>query len=333
MNRGRKFKSLLAIRLGDILYDEHRRLIMLCRSCSGHFITFETYEKHLDNCPGVKHILTPTDQLCYDEANRETRLIKGRQELQIYDIDAVKNISLSNISDDIDWQAELEDPRWYTDEEPPQTKPKTNKNGVRSYKRALEDKKEIQNLPKAKGKSPPDRPTPPKRLKLSTSSTKTSKVKRNPEQVIVVPNLKEDLQRVNSSEETAISAIKKATLQKGSKSTISSAPTIIAKPTSVPIAPSTIPKQSTTSSSATTFTPSSTSTPVPKAVVTKSPPADGTQEILNKLFACGVQVKRGSTQLNSQPAPEAKNGVKNQQTLEIMRKLQSKGIKCTKVNK
>ncbi|XP_023037651.1 uncharacterized protein LOC6639742 [Drosophila willistoni] len=302
MNRGRKFKSLLAIRLGDILYDEHRRLIMLCRSCSGHFITFKTYEQHLDNCPGVKHILTPSDQLCYDEANRETRLIKGSQELQIYDIDAVKNISFSNISDDIDWQAELEDPRWYTDEEPPQTKQTTNKNGVKNYKRALEDKKEIQNIPKAKDKNLPDRAPPPKRSKLFTSATKPSKAKRNPDQVIVVPNLKEDLQRVNSSEKIAFSAIKKTTLQKGSISTISSAPTIIAKP-------------------------------APKADAPTSPPTDGTQQILNKLFACGVQVKRGNTQLNSQPTAEAKNGVKNQQTLDIMRKLQSKGIKCTKVNK
>lgn len=61
-------------------------------------------------------------------------------------------------------------------------------------------------------------------------------------------------------------------------------------------------------------------------------PVDGTQKILNKLRACGVEVKRGNTLLNVTP-PATPSPSKNQEALDIMRKLQSKGIRCTKVTK
>ncbi|EDW47943.1 GM20162 [Drosophila sechellia] len=81
MNGTRNMKSMKTIRLGDVLYDDQKRLLTLCRSCECHFMTLQSFQRHLGDCPGVKYIVTPIEPLAFDDSNRETRLVNGRQEL------------------------------------------------------------------------------------------------------------------------------------------------------------------------------------------------------------------------------------------------------------
>lgn len=83
MNGNRKFKSLRLVRFGDVLYDQQKRLIMLCRSCQRHYLSMEAFQTHLSKCIAVKHIVTSIDELQYDEEKRETRLVNGKQEVGV----------------------------------------------------------------------------------------------------------------------------------------------------------------------------------------------------------------------------------------------------------
>lgn len=85
MNGYRKFKSLRLVRFGEIVYDQHRRLILLCRSCQRHYLTMEAFRTHLSKCVDCKHVVSSIDELQYDEDKRETRLINGKQEVGLFD--------------------------------------------------------------------------------------------------------------------------------------------------------------------------------------------------------------------------------------------------------
>lgn len=84
MNGYRKFKSLRLVRFGDIVYDQQRRLILICRSCQRHYMTMEAFHTHLSKCNGCKHVVSSIDELQYDEDKRETRLINGKQEVGLF---------------------------------------------------------------------------------------------------------------------------------------------------------------------------------------------------------------------------------------------------------
>ncbi|XP_016952970.1 proteoglycan 4 [Drosophila biarmipes] len=350
MNGTRKTKSLKAVRLAEVLYDEHRRLLTLCRSCERHFITFQAFYSHLTDCSGLKHIVTPTDPVSYtyDDAKRETRLVNGRQELHIYDLEAVKNASDSAI----DWEAELEDPRWYTDSKPTVqslSKTKSKENIVKEYLVELTEdppEQEASSAKRQRCQSTPRRPILTaqqqrrSRTSLPTSQPPTAKAKKD---TILVPNVMEDLKRLQglpaAPNRSRLSADRPSQLppaassQKPPQTTSQKPPLTTPHITSpgTPQAKSQKPPPRTFQKPAPPMTPE----PVPATTTnitpfSQKPPVDGTQKILNKLRACGVEVKRGSTRLNATP-PNELNPTKNQATLDIMRKLQSKGIRCTKV--
>ncbi|KAH8400852.1 hypothetical protein KR009_001408 [Drosophila setifemur] len=291
MNGSRKLRTVRTVRLGDLLYDEQKRLMTLCRSCERHFMSIQTFHSHLANCPGLKDIVS-NEPLSYDESKRETRLVNGRQEMHIYDIEAVKNANSSH-SAIIDWEAELEDPRWYTDVAHSTTKSalaKENALKLIEVKHPVEPPEtEAGPAKRLRSVSQPRRPIlaaqqqRTMRSSLPSPPHPTVKTKRD---TLVVPNVMEDLKRLQDAHKKK-----------------SSPP---AHRTASPPKPS----------------------PPPMVSI----PMDGTQMILNKLRACGVEVKRGNTLVNVTP-PVEKDQTKNQEALEIMRKLQSKGIKCTKVSK
>nr|XP_016927945.1 proteoglycan 4 [Drosophila suzukii] len=362
MNGTRRPKSLKTVRLADVLYDEHKRMLTLCRSCERHFITFQAFYSHITDCSGLKHIVAPTEPLSYDDAKRETRLVNGRQELYIYDLEAVRSSNDSAI----DWEAELEDPRWYTDSKPTvqaQSKTKSKENIVKEYLVELtEEPPEPEAVPVKRQRchSNPRRPIltaqQQRRSRTSLPSTQppTAKAKKD---TILVPNVLEDLRRLQglpgTPNKSRLPADRpsqsppKATSQKPPQATSQNSPQeTFQKP---PQARSQKPPQGTSQQ-----TPPATSQkpppktfqrpappmpadPVPATTVKatpplQNPPMDGTQKILNKLRACGVEVKRGNTRLNV-TTPIEPDPTKNQATLDIMRKLQSKGIRCTKVKK
>ncbi|XP_017124411.1 proteoglycan 4 [Drosophila elegans] len=409
MNGTRKIKSIQAIRMGDLLYDEQKRLLILCRSCERHFMTLQSFEKHLTDCSGLKHIVTPADPLIYDEAKRETRLVNGRQELHIYDIEAVKSSSSANIS--IDWELELEDPRWYTDPKPTVPSPpkaKSKENVVKEYLVQLtEEPPEMEEVPakRQRSLSVPRRPIltaqQQRRSRISHPSPQPPKAKMKIDSFLV-PNVMEDLKRLQESPEkkrktpsspearnasilpavrtppaprtaqlpaaktsqlpaprtsqlpsqvasqkppprTSQRSVPPVTYQKPAVPTTSQKPTAPEKsqkpPDSIrsqkPAAFTTSPQPVAPISPEKPATPITSPKPAVLSNVTpvlESKPMDGTQKILNKLRACGVDVKRGNTLVNVNAANE-QNPTKNQETLDIMRKLQSKGIRCTKVKK
>ncbi|XP_026842010.1 uncharacterized protein LOC6592688 [Drosophila persimilis] len=261
MNGERKSKSLKTVRLGDLVYDEQKRLLMLCRSCDNYFVRLQLFQKHLVDCSGVKHVVNSTDQLSYVEEKHETRLTNGGQELHIYNIEDVS-------SSVIDWEAELEDPRWYDDETRLSAlpKPKTShskENVVTQRQLVIEKTPQIAAATRTiRRRQSPIHKHPTKKIKT---------------EAVIVPHVMEDLKR------------------------------LVATDTEVQPSPA-----------------------VANGSVGKEATTNTTQQILSKLRACGVDVKRAKTQVipTSTVDPDL---AKKQKTLEIMRKLQSKGIKCTKI--
>ncbi|KAH8345603.1 hypothetical protein KR084_012941 [Drosophila pseudotakahashii] len=341
MNGTRKTKALKTIRLGDVLFDEQKRLLTLCRSCERHFMTSQAFQSHLTDCPGLRHIVTPTDPVAhtYDDSKRETRLVNGRQELHIYDIEAV--VKNSSASCAIDWEAELEDPRWYTDPKPTvQTLPKTKskENIVKEYLVQLTEEPDpepdVVPAKRQRSNTAPRRPIltaqQQRRTRTSLPSPQppTAKTKMD---TIRVPKVLEDLKRLQEStskDKSPPAAAKQLRLPADRTSQLPPPATSQKTPPRTSQGPAplrTFPKAA----------PPKIADSVPATTTKVTPPLerpamDGTQKILNKLRACGVEVKRGSTRLNDTPSNEL-NPTKNQETLDIMRKLQSKGIRCTKV--
>ncbi|XP_020800441.1 uncharacterized protein LOC110177835 [Drosophila serrata] len=321
MNGARKLKSLRTVRLGDVLYDDQKRLMMLCRSCDRHFVTFEAFQKHLNDCSGLKHIVTPSELLSYDEAKRETRLVGGRQELHIYDIEGVK------LSSTFDLEAELEDPRWYTDPKPSlspvRIKSDLAKENVVEIKLQLPQDEPEEDVPPPKRPrtlSNPRRPILTAQQQRKTRSTnghptvtQGPMVKTKKKEPILVPTVMEELKRLQvvPKKKSPTGAASSGASQSPSSRTsrLATKHTPLSPPKTSPVA-----SQMTSESK------------LPMVSI----PMDGTQKILNKLRACGVEVKRGNTILT--PPGEA-SSTKNQEALDIMRKLQSKGIRCTKVTK
>ncbi|XP_022223630.2 uncharacterized protein LOC111074930 isoform X1 [Drosophila obscura] len=281
MNGARKSKCLKTVRLGDLLYDEQKRLLMLCRSCEHYFLTFQMFQKHLADCSGVKHVVNCTDPLSYVEDKRETRLTNGRQELHIYNIEDVNSSA-------IDWEAELEDPRWYDDETrlSAHSKPKTShskENVVGKKQLVIEKNKnpQIATTKTVRRRQSPSQTHPAKRINTEALSVPchTHPAKRMNTEALSVPRVMENLKR------------------------------LVATDTEVQPSPAAANGGEGTTKEATTNT---------------------TQQILSKLRACGVDVKRSKTQVIPTPTLDP-NLEKKQKTLEIMRKLQSKGIQCTKI--
>ncbi|KAH8238710.1 hypothetical protein KR038_006924 [Drosophila bunnanda] len=323
MNGARKLKSLRTVRVGDVLYDDQKRLMMLCRSCERHFITFEAFQKHLTDCSGLKHIVTPTDLLSYDDTKRETRVVSGRQELNIYDIEAVR------ISSTFDLEAELEDPRWYTDPKPSLSPVKTKsdlakENVVEIELQLPEDEPEedVQQPKRPRTLNSPRRPILTAQQQRKTRTIKDHPVTQVPmgktkkKEPILVPAVMLELKRMEEAPKKRIpTAQSGAVLSGAAQSPATRTSRLPPKPT--PLSP---PKTS----------PLASQKPSQSELPMVSIPMDGTQKILNKLRACGVEVKRGNTLLTSPTDPSP---TKNQEALDIMRKLQSKGIRCTKVTK
>ncbi|KAH8309117.1 uncharacterized protein [Drosophila kikkawai] len=315
MNGARKLKSLRAVRLADVLCDEQKRILMLCRSCERHFMTFEAFQKHLADCSGLRHIVAPTDLLSYDDSKRETKHVNGRQELHIYDIDAVRSSST------FDLEAELEDPRWYTDPKPSLSPPKAKsdlakENVVEIELQLPKDEPDEEELPAKRPRTlntlrRPILTAQQQRKTRSTGGqpvTQTPTVKTKTKEPILAPAVMEQLKRM-----TEAPPKRSPTAASGAERTsrLPSKQTPPSPPKTTPVTP-----------------PKTSQSQLPMVSI----PMDGTQKILNKLRACGVEVKRGNTLLNVTP-PAAESSTKNQEALDIMRKLQSKGIRCTKLTK
>ncbi|XP_034477466.1 uncharacterized protein LOC117783988 [Drosophila innubila] len=335
MNGARKFKSLRLVRFGDILFDQQKRLIMLCRSCQRHYMCLESFQTHLSKCIGIKHIVSSIDELQYDEDKRETRLINGKQELFIYEPDAVR----SDNKCDIDWEAELEDPRWYTDDaktlpsKAKQLPANAKENVARSRTRFQARNEAVKEDKQQQMHESPQLPvkrmrhSTPKRTILtnqqqsksrSSLDLPTASAKTRPNEVYVVKNVVEDLKHLD-----AMSTVRAAatTATPSALPMVSIPSTTTTKSSTIPMV--SIPLTTTTKSSA-----------LPMASIPSTNLSNGdTQQILNKLRACGVEVKRRNTRETVEIAADAAAIAKKQQALDIMRKLQSNGIKCTKVNK
>ncbi|XP_017068883.1 uncharacterized protein LOC108106387 isoform X2 [Drosophila eugracilis] len=342
MNGTRKIKSLKTIRMGDVLYDEQKRLMILCRGCERNFMTFQSFQNHLKDCSALKYILKPADKLTYDESKREKRLVNSRQELHIYDLEAVRNSN--NASSAIDWEAELEDPRWYTDPKPTVQaipKAKSKENIVKEFLVQLSDESpETEGVPAKRLRSHNTTRRPilttqqqrRTRSSLSLPQNPTAKTKKD---TILVPNVLDELKRLEAStkkeKNPLIEPEKSSRLPPSWTSQLPPQPPY-QKP-SPRLSEMQAPRRTSEQQA-----PSRTSEKPEPPIETKVTPLfedssiDGTQKILNKLRACGVEVKRGNTRMNPTP-PNELSPVKNQQTLDIMRKLQSKGIRCTKVKK
>ncbi|SPP75587.1 uncharacterized protein LOC117592700 isoform X1 [Drosophila guanche] len=276
MNGARKLKCLKTVRLGEVLYDEQKRLLMLCRSCEHFFLTFQIFQKHLVDCSGVKHVVNATDPLNYAEDKRETKLANDRQELHIYNIEDVSSSA-------IDWETELEDPRWYDDGETclsAHSKPKS------SHSKENVVGKKLLATEKRKNPPQPQQMAATKTARRRPSPIHTYLAKKMKTEPLRVPHVTEDLQRLVQPSPAAANgdgATTKAASANGGGGTTKAAAT-----------------------------------------------TDTTQQILSKLRACGVDVKRSKAQATPTPTVDP-DLAKKQKTLEIMRKLQSKGIQCTKI--
>ncbi|EDW10096.1 uncharacterized protein LOC6580312 [Drosophila mojavensis] len=325
MNGNRKSKSLRLVRFGEIFYDQQKRLILICRTCQRHYLCLDTFQSHLNKCIGIRHIVTSINELHYDEAKRETRLINGKQELHIYEPSAVRHVN--SVKCNIDWEAELEDPRWYTEESRPL--PNNNK-AHQSPTNAKENvaksrpRHPTADVEKAKRSDSESPESSAKRMRHSTPKTprtiltnqqqhKSSGPLQMPpmtanikNEIYTVENIVEDLRRMDAIR--AAEAARATAAAAAAATTEGAAPVATSCPTAVEN-----PSQSTTQAT--------------------SPSKGGdTQEILNKLRACGVEVKRRNTRENTVESPTRGVDPKKQLAMDIMRKLQSNGIKCTKVN-
>ncbi|XP_060658043.1 uncharacterized protein LOC132792626 [Drosophila nasuta] len=292
MNGSRKFKSLRLVRFGDILYDQQRRLILLCRSCQHHFLSLEAFQSHLTKCIGVKHIVSSINELDYDEDKRETRLVNGQQELFIYEPQAIRKNDCK-----IDWEAELEDPRWYSDDSvksPPskaKQSPANTKENVSKVRTRFQASNEAHRDKDAKRpqQQPPE--LSPTLAKRGRHSTPRRTILTNQQQG--KPRSSLDLPAASSQRNDSEGLIPD---------------NIATKNTPAPLPMVTVP-------------------------VSNVSNHGDTQQILNKLRACGVEVKRRKTHETIESPGDAVANAKKQQALDIMRKLQSNGIKCTKVSK
>lgn len=201
---------------------------------------------------------------------------------------------------DIDWEAELEDPRWYTDNErslavkakqsPINVKENVVKMRTRhSAMKEVEQQQQQQQQQTSEIAAKRMRHSSPRRTILtnqqqrkSCSSIETPSASMRAKTEVHVPNVVEEVKPAAISIPCA-------------------APTVTTRQTAPPMVS------------------------IPTSNVTNG----DTQKILNKLRACGVQVKRSNPRENSEIDAASS---KRQQALDIMRKLQSNGIKCTKVN-
>ncbi|KAH8277908.1 hypothetical protein KR018_009883 [Drosophila ironensis] len=273
MNGTKPLKPLRTVRLGDLLLDEKQRLQVLCRGCQRLFLKLDLLHDHITKCAGLKHIVSPSEPLTFEESKRKTRPLSSRQELHMYDIEAVNHPSRSIM----DLVAELENPRWYNDDP------------GKGAKENVQAKERLQAPPE------PDKSLT-RRHQRPVRGTQTQRRKRSSlpapqapkQEKLVVPNVIEDLRRYHVS----LDGLRRQ-----------------AAPPSAPPKPKPMPKPS---------------TPVKVKQIR-------TQEILDRLRTNGVQVRRGSTRLNPSPPREASGCSK--EALAIMLKLQSKGIKCTKVKR
>ncbi|TDG39696.1 hypothetical protein AWZ03_013880 [Drosophila navojoa] len=321
MNGNRKFKSLRLVRFGEIFYDKQKRLILICRTCQRHYLCMDTFQSHLSKCVGIKHIVTSIDELHYDEAKRETRLINGKQELHIYEPSAVRLLNNGKCS--IDWEAELEHPRWYTEESRPlPSNNKAHQSPVNAKENVAKSRPRhpISDLEKAKRSDSESPESPAKRMRHSTPKAprmiltnqqqhKSSGSLQMPpmtanikNEIYTVENIVEDLRRMDAMRAAEAAKAKTTAAVAEGAAPVAISPTAVENPSQV-------------------------------TTQATSPSKGGdTQQILNKLRACGVEVKRRNTRENTIESPSVGVDSKKQLALDIMRKLQSNGIKCTKVN-
>lgn len=260
-------------------------------------------------------------------------------QIHIYDLEAVKK----NTNTAIDWEAELEDPRWYTNPKPTvQTIPKTNSKENIVKEDVVPLAKEPQEPEGVPAKRPRSPPTTRRTILTSQQQRRSRACLTSPQPpavkmkkaIILVPTVLEDLKRLQDTEKkeripeappAPVHPVR--SLQSRATGTTQSTSQLVPMKFS-PASKLIIPVSSRISE--VPEPPKTPEKPVPTITSKSTPPLDGTQKILNKLRACGVEVKRASTQLN---ATTELNPTKNQETLDIMRKLQSKGIRCTKVRK
>ncbi|XP_030387430.1 uncharacterized protein LOC115634030 isoform X2 [Scaptodrosophila lebanonensis] len=262
MSEPRKLKCSRYVRLADVLYDEQGSMSLLCRSCHRQFLNMNVFQQHVKKCAGIGHIVTPTEQLVYDESMCERKQLNGTQELLIYDIDAVK--SADDHSTDFDWTAELDDPRWYTDQDIPtastlpvlpiaksKTGPVHAKENLARTRSVRQEANKAQHMSRERtsGQKRTNILISQQQRKSCDNSGPSENVTKAKETVYIVPNVVADLRRLQTEE---VCSHSEATTIK-----------------------------SVGANQSATLAPSNTS--------------KDTQQILNKLRACGVEVKRRNT--------------------------------------
>lgn len=219
--------------------------------------------------------------------------------------------SINSVNCDIDWEAELEDPRWYTDDtrtlpnKAKQSPTNAKENVAKSRTRSLTTK----DLEKEKQPHPQSPESPAKRMRHSTpkrtilTNQQQHKLRASLEMPAVTAKIKNEMYVVQN----IVDDLRRLDAMRNAR-------------------PANAAATATTTTSPTAASPPMVSIPMPVANT-----ANGdTQQILNKLRACGVEVKRRNTREAMDSSSEA--DAKKQLALDIMRKLQSNGIKCTKVN-
>ncbi|XP_017837688.1 uncharacterized protein LOC108596451 [Drosophila busckii] len=316
INKAHKLRMQRFVRFGEVLYDEKLNILVLCRGCQRCF-PLETFKTHLNKCVNLKHITTSINELQYNEAKRELRLVNnGKHKLHIYEPGAVTAVKSKR--SEIDWEAELEDPRWYEDTKklPAKTKlesPNNAKENVAKTTNAIvkQQQQKIQNnqpkqllpaLPPAKRK----RPASPKRTILTNQQQQQRSCSQPANQTLHVPQVIKDLRRLESATRPASAAANVDKAKPKREACIIENIRLSAPSLSAPAVKVNQPNNNNNSNNY------------------------NQQQILNKLRACGVEVKRRrhTTTTNEHAAATI---TKNAEALAIVRKLQAHGIKCTKV--
>lgn len=231
-------------------------------------------------------------------------------QLFIYEPDAVRTDTNCNI----DWEAELEDPRWYTDEDktlPSKAKqpPANAKENVARSRTRFQARKEA--VSEDNQQEPPQLPVKrvrhslPKRTILTNQQqskshssfldlpTATTKTKTN--EVSVVKNVVEDLKHLDATSTARAAATTATTSALPRVNITSTTSTVVNIPSTTALPMVNIPSTTATQS-----------LPLPMVSIPSSNVSNGdTQQILNKLRACGVEVKRRNTRETVEIAGDA----------------------------
>ncbi|XP_073844923.1 uncharacterized protein [Musca autumnalis] len=307
-------KSTNCVNLGSILMGENFELLILCNVCENDIGSdVKDFQQHLDSCINYSGFKKGKHRMKYNKHKAvPTRRTKDMKEFFIYDYSEVEILkSGTEFIDLLDIEEELLNPKWYTTEN--SVNSKSNKTTQKQYDVLVEEVTQFVQF-----KEPPNRNEAKKQFLRTEGEVNCAKPKTK-RRISVGNNepVHEMGSKLNITDCSPTSAPTK-------RSKIVEAPSIpsIVKPRLMPntIANNIYSKQENISRT----------TDNKLIAPTKE---KETAQILNKLSSLGLQIKRTHPQAKT-PAPPADGVVTDEKTLQILKKLQSKGgMKVKLINK